>query len=84
MLAICFASLNARLQLPPFSLFLIALTLTDGQCDLKTCSYCSMLTCVFVCVSDDCDVLFPSNRYRNVVFLCRLDPSDGGTKFVFE
>jgi len=30
-LAVCFATLNARLQLPPFSLFLIALTLTDGM-----------------------------------------------------
>lgn len=29
-LASMFATLNARLHLPPFSLFLIALTLTDG------------------------------------------------------
>jgi phosphatidylinositol glycan class N len=30
-LASVFATLNARLHLPPFSLFLIALTLTDGE-----------------------------------------------------
>ena len=30
MLAICFALLNTRLRLPPFSLFLVALTITDG------------------------------------------------------
>jgi GPI ethanolamine phosphate transferase 1 len=29
-LSVIFARLNARLTLPPFSLFLIALTLTDG------------------------------------------------------
>lgn len=29
-----FALLNARLHLPPFSLFLVALTLTDGKCHL--------------------------------------------------
>ena len=29
-LALAFAILNARLRLPPFSLFLVALTLTDG------------------------------------------------------
>ena len=29
-LAVCFALLNALLHLPPFSLFLVALTLTDG------------------------------------------------------
>jgi len=33
-LASVFATLNARLHLPPFSLFLVALTLTDGE--LKT------------------------------------------------
>ena len=31
-LASVFATLNARLGLPPFSLFLMALTLTDGEC----------------------------------------------------
>jgi hypothetical protein len=31
MLSVIFATLNARLHLPPFSLFLIALTLTDGE-----------------------------------------------------
>jgi hypothetical protein len=31
-LAVSFAVLNARLHLPPFSLFLVALTLTDGKC----------------------------------------------------
>lgn len=30
-LASVFATLNARLHLPPFSLFLVALTLTDGE-----------------------------------------------------
>ncbi|KII90223.1 hypothetical protein PLICRDRAFT_40419 [Plicaturopsis crispa FD-325 SS-3] len=30
-LSVCFAALNARLRLPPFSLFLVALTLTDGM-----------------------------------------------------
>ena len=30
-LASVFATLNARLRLPPFSLFLVALTLTDGE-----------------------------------------------------
>lgn len=30
-LAVCFALMNARLHLPPFSLFLVALTLTDGE-----------------------------------------------------
>ena len=30
-LASVFATLNARLGLPPFSLFLMALTLTDGE-----------------------------------------------------
>jgi len=30
-LASAFATLNARLNLPPFSLFLIALTITDGE-----------------------------------------------------
>ena len=31
MLAIAFSILNARLDLPPFSLFLVALTLTDSK-----------------------------------------------------
>lgn len=31
-LAIAFSILNARLHLPPFSLFLVALTLTDSKC----------------------------------------------------
>lgn len=30
-LSISFSTLNARLHLPPFSLFLVALTLTDGM-----------------------------------------------------
>lgn len=30
-LAVLFAHLNHRLGLPPFSLFLVALTLTDGE-----------------------------------------------------
>jgi len=30
-LSVTFATLNARLHLPPFSLFLVALTLTDGM-----------------------------------------------------
>jgi phosphatidylinositol glycan class N len=30
-LSVAFATLNARLHLPPFSLFLVALTLTDGK-----------------------------------------------------
>lgn len=30
-LSMVFATLNARLGLPPFSLFLVALTLTDGR-----------------------------------------------------
>ena len=34
MLAVCFALLNARLHLPPLSLFLVALTLTDGASPL--------------------------------------------------
>lgn len=32
MLSVFFADLNHRLGLPPFSLFLVALTLTDGMC----------------------------------------------------
>ena len=31
MLSVFFALLNDRLDLPPFSLFLVALTLTDGE-----------------------------------------------------
>jgi hypothetical protein len=31
MLSVAFATLNARLRLPPFSLFLVALTLMDGM-----------------------------------------------------
>src|SRR5579872_2574895 len=39
-LASVFATLNARLRLPPFSLFLIALTLTDGELGRITPSPC--------------------------------------------
>lgn len=35
-LASVFATLNTRLHLPPFSLFLIALTLTDGEWSLSS------------------------------------------------
>lgn len=38
-LASIFATLNARLHLPPFSLFLIALTLTDGEQKIRSSFY---------------------------------------------
>jgi phosphatidylinositol glycan class N len=37
-LSAVFATLNAKLHLPPFSLFLVALTLTDGGLFLLTCT----------------------------------------------
>ena len=38
-LAIAFSILNARLDLPPFSLFLVALTLTDSKSALSCILY---------------------------------------------
>jgi phosphatidylinositol glycan class N len=38
-LSAVFAALHVRLGLPPFALFLVALTLTDGQSSTPTSSY---------------------------------------------
>ena len=45
-LAITFSILNARLDLPPFSLFLVALTLTDGKFPVHLfVTYAQLLSC---------------------------------------
>jgi Phosphatidylinositolglycan class N (PIG-N) len=46
-LSATFANLNARLHLPPFSLFLVALTLTDGAILIFPFSH-NILICLFL------------------------------------
>jgi phosphatidylinositol glycan class N len=65
-LSAAFATLNARLGMPPFALFLVALGLTDGA-----------LTCLFV--SDcRCNMLTPSRVVMTMTFFFNV--TDRGKK----